>query len=133
MKLSDLFKKTHTDTLNTHLLENVADKRDAVIDWILTAPVGSTIVYYVGYLARDRDPVLVTGVWPNMVARLMWFSCSTPKTPAGERHMEWGKGFGLVCLTQKKLETEKYLYRATKIMEVPPELVPAWKSTLRSL
>jgi len=135
MTIRKLFKTTHivSDSLESGLIEDLVDRKNVWIQWILDSNPNEVVTYYTGFLSADRDPVRPNSVWPNIIGRLMWNVAVIPKTPAGDSHMSWGSGMKLVEIYQKKHEDGMYFYKARKILEVPPELKPAWRLTLSAM
>lgn len=135
MTIRNLFKNNHSvvDSLESGLIEDLKERKDLWVSWILDSKINEVVTYYTGFLSADRDPVRPNSVWPNIIGRLMWNVAVIPKTPAGDSHLSWGSGMKIVELYQKRHENGLYFYRARKILEVPMELKPAWRLTLNSM
>lgn len=104
---------------------------DDMVEWIVTSMPGETMVYWKGYLPLDCQGRSLYAGRVRRVANLFWASGITPDSPDKENVGDWGKGLGIVALTQKRLGDFSYEYRATKVVEVPREHRAIYAQTLK--
>lgn len=115
--------------------ENVDPETEKMLDdmiyWIVNSYVGENCVYWTGYLPLDCQGRSLYAGKVRRVANLFWSSGITPDSPDKENVGNWGKGLGLVALTQRRLGDFSYEYIATKVVEVPRELRAVYAQTLK--